>query len=95
MTFKKPRYDDFRMLPLAREAAKKSGCYTIAYNAANEEAVSAFIKEKIKFTDIPIVTEQVLQADWTKEPSDFDEVFAADKLARQKASDFISGEFCK
>ena len=95
MTFKKPRYDDFRMLPLAREAAKKSGCYTIAYNAANVEAVSAFIIEKIKFTDIPIVTEQVLQADWTKEPSDFDEVFAADKLARQKASDFISGEFCK
>ena len=93
MTFKKPRYDDFKMLPLAQKAAKQSGLYTIAYNAANEEAVEAFIKGRLKFLDIPTITEEVLQSDWSKEPDDFDTVFAADKQARKEASDFIHKEF--
>ena len=90
MTFQKPRTDDFKMLPLAFEAAKKSGKYTIAYNAANEVAVAAFIQTQIKFLDIPNLTEEVLARDWTGEPSDFDEVFEADKKARTAAKEVLS-----
>ena len=90
MTFQKPRMDDFKMLPLAFEAAKKSGKYTIAYNAANEVAVAAFIQTQINFLDIPNLTEEVLAKDWTGEPSDFDEVFEADKKARIAAKEVLS-----
>lgn len=82
MTFSKPRMDDFRMLPLAYEVAEKKASYTIAYNAANEVAVACFLREKIKFTQIPLITEEVLQNDWTNEPKTFEEVFEADKKAR-------------
>ncbi|GMO13104.1 MAG: 1-deoxy-D-xylulose-5-phosphate reductoisomerase [Treponemataceae bacterium] len=54
MTFCAPRFDDFPMLSLAYDAVKNQQC--IAYNAANEVAVDAFIHGKIAFTDFaPIV----------------------------------------
>ncbi|GMO13056.1 MAG: 1-deoxy-D-xylulose-5-phosphate reductoisomerase [Treponemataceae bacterium] len=54
MTFCAPRFDDFPMLSLAYDAVKNQQC--IAYNAANEIAVDAFIHGKIAFTDFaPIV----------------------------------------
>lgn len=83
MTFYKPRYEDFPMLTYAFEAAKKAGSYTIAYNAANEIAVDAFINKKIGFLGIPQLVNKVLQADWTKEPESFDDVFEVDRLARK------------
>lgn len=90
MTFQKPRLDDFQMLPLAFEAAKKSGRYTIAYNAANEVAVAAFIGNQIRFLDIPSITKEVLAQDWSGEPADFGEVFEADKSARSAARQALS-----
>ena len=89
MSFDKPRFEDFPMLKLAYFAAEKSQKYTIAYNAANEIAVSAFINGKIGFLDIPKITEQVLKNDWTGEPENFSEIFEADKLARNFASEYI------
>lgn len=89
MTFFKPRYEDFPMLTYAFEAAKKSGSYTIAYNAANEIAVANFISEKIKFTQIPEVVYSVLKKDWTFMPNTFEDVFEADKKARELAKDFL------
>lgn len=85
MTFSKPRFEDFPMLSLAIDAVKKAGGYTIAYNGANEVAVGAFLKEKINFTDIALITKTVLQEDWSKEPDTIEEVCTIDKLAREKA----------
>lgn len=85
MTFCGPDKNRFPMLRLAYLAADKNGGYTIAYNAANEVAVSAFAKGQIGFYGISRLTEEVLNHDWTKEPSDFEEVFAMDKEAREIA----------
>lgn len=82
MTFFSPRMNDFPMLSYAFEAAKKLKSYTIAYNAANEEAVSAFLAKKISFTAIPRIVRSVLDKDWTDEPQTFDDVFEQDKKAR-------------
>lgn len=90
MTFAKPDQDKFPMLKLAYQAASKNGGYTIAYNAANEVAVSAFAQGKIGFYGISDVTEAVLEHDWTKEPSDFDEVFLFDKEARAYAKEKLA-----
>ena len=58
---------------------------TIAYNAANEVAVSAFLKEQILFTDISSVTEKVLEQDWSMDVTSIQEVFSFDDRGRQLA----------
>lgn len=85
MSFSPPRIADFPLLPLAFEAQKKGGAYTIAYNAANEVAVDLFLHKKIKFTGIAKLVASVLEADWSAEPVTFDEVFLFDKKARECA----------
>ena len=80
----------FPMLNLAWEAAKLKQVYPCAYNAANEEAVSAFLQQKIKFTDIAKVTACVLEKDWTCTSMELDAVLTADKEARLKAIRLIN-----
>lgn len=82
LTFEKPRYDDFPLLRLAFEAAKKDNCYTIAYNAADEIAAWAFIKGECSFLDIPNTVEKVMAEDWSNPVRDLKDVFEADELAR-------------
>ena len=85
LEFNKPDLQKFPMLRIAWTAAKKGGLYTCAYNAANETAVSAFVEQKIKFTDIPLLTEQVLQSDWTGDDLNLEAILHADREARLKA----------
>ena len=89
MTFFRPRTKDFPMLEYGFEAAKKTGCYSVAYNAANEIAVQAFIDGKIGFTAISRIVRAVLDKDWSKSPKTFEDVFEADKQARSYAGEII------
>ena len=89
MNFYKPRIDDFPMLKYAYDAAQKNGGYTIAFNAANEIAVDAFVKSKINFLDISKVTEKVLSKDFSLTPNDFNDVFEIDNMARSYAKEFL------
>ncbi len=89
MTFYPPRFDAFPMLSLAYECAKKNKSYTIAYNAANEIAVAAFIDKKCGFTDIPKIVEKVLEKDWSQEADSLDTIFAIDQKARNIAQELI------
>ena len=85
MTFAPPRFEDFPMLSLAYKALSMGESATIAYNAANEVAVSAFLKEQILFTDISSVTEKVLEQDWSMDVTSIQEVFSFDDRGRQLA----------
>lgn len=89
LSFYPPRVEDFPMLPLAYKALSM-GAGPIAYNAANEIAVEAFLQEKITFTQISSVTEKVLEGDWGREPVTIEEVFLFDKQARQQANDAVA-----
>ncbi|UTC67481.1 MULTISPECIES: 1-deoxy-D-xylulose-5-phosphate reductoisomerase [unclassified Treponema] len=82
LEFMPPRTDDFPMLVLGFEAAGKGGAYPIAFNVANEEAVDAFIKGKIGFTDLADITQEVLNSDWTMKPSSYEEVYDYENRAR-------------
>ena len=82
LEFIPPRTDDFPMLALGFEAAKKGGAYPIAFNVANEEAVDTFIKGKIGFTDLADITQEVLNSDWTMKPSSYEEVYDYENRAR-------------
>lgn len=87
MTFFPPRMDAFPMLSLAYRCAGAGKSYTIAFNAANEVAVAAFLAKKCAFMDIPKIVEGCLEADWSSEASSFEEVFETDRKARNKADE--------
>lgn len=52
MTFEKPDMDTFRGLSMAYEAVDAGGSMPTVFNAANEKAVSLFLKKEIKFLEI-------------------------------------------
>lgn len=57
LSFEEPNKEVFRCLDLAYLAMEKGGNMTTIMNAANEIAVEAFLKGKIKFLDIPDIIE--------------------------------------
>jgi len=82
LTFEKPKEDLFPMLPLAYKTAELGLGYPIAYNAADEEAVAAFMNGQISFTDIGRVTEKVLQTQWFCEELVLESILDVDTRAR-------------
>ena len=89
LEFEKPDMEKFPMLSLARAAARKGGLYPCAYNAANEEAVAAFLDGKVSFLDIPKITSFVLDADWIRGGARLEDILNADFEARRKAREFF------
>lgn len=89
--FHPPRYDDFPMLSLARESVASGGSYTIAYNAANECAVSAFLNHAIPFGAIAEITGEVLKQDWSGNPVSIDDVIETDTRVRSSTALLLKG----
>ena len=89
MTFFKPRMQDFPMLSYAFECVKFGKAYSIAYNAANEVAVNAFLEEKISFQAISRIVRSVLDKNWNHKIKSFEDVFEADKEARSYTAELI------
>ena len=86
LDFEAPDEARFPCLRLAREAVATGGTAMAVCNAANEIAVAAFLDEKIRFTDIPVVIEQTLEAVSFVEPAALSVVEAADAEAREVAA---------
>ena len=61
LTFEEPDKDTFRNLALAYEAMNNGGNMACILNAANEIAVEAFLKDKIKFLQIAELNEKCMQ----------------------------------
>lgn len=85
LEFEKPDLATFRCLALAIEAAKAGGSHPLYLNAANEIAVAAFIKGKIRLSDIADLVEMTLNFASPMEPQSIDEVIELDGVARQRA----------
>ena len=90
MEFFKPDEEKFPMLRLARNAVKTGQLYPCAYNAANETAVAAFTENRIGFLDIPRITENVLQQDFSGDTYNLETILNADKQARIKANSLVN-----
>ncbi|EFR42835.1 1-deoxy-D-xylulose-5-phosphate reductoisomerase [Dialister micraerophilus] len=86
----KPDVELFKSLKMAYYAGKSGGNMTTAYNAANEEAIKAFIDGKINFLQIFDVVESVLNKWDTKIMNSFEDVLISDKNARINAKREIS-----
>ena len=83
-------FSAFPLLRLAIEAASQRDTSAAIINAANEEAVDAFLSERIRFTDIAMIVEETLRRSTPVEPVDLDVVQRADKDARRIALDVLA-----
>ena len=90
LDFQAPDYEPFPCLRLATTAMQRGGTAPALLNAANEEAVAAFLGGSIRFTDIPRVIERVLSDIAVVEPRLLSDVQTADREARQLAVAIIS-----
>ena len=61
LTFEKPDFSAFRNLQLAYDSLSKEGNSAAILNAANEVAVARFLKDEIKFYQLPDVVEHALK----------------------------------
>ncbi len=90
LQFEEPDNKVFRNLRLAYQALAQGGNMPCALNAANEEAVKAFLNRKIRFLQLPDVVEETLsKIPFRHEPS-FDDYVSTDQQARKIAGFFIS-----
>ena len=91
LTFAKPDYDTFVLLPLAIEAIQKGGALPAVLNAANEVAVAAFLNKQLDFTGIfDIVSQTVHALPDAAQIFSLDDIFAFDGAARSLANEFLS-----
>ncbi len=89
-TFEPPDRSTFRCLGLAEAAMLKGGNMPCVLNGANEIAVAAFLKEKIKFTAIPDVIEHVMEKITFVEKPELDDYVNSNEEARRLASSFAN-----
>jgi 1-deoxy-D-xylulose-5-phosphate reductoisomerase len=77
---------------LARAAGTAGGCLPAVLNAANEEAVAAFVAGALPFPGICDVLERVLDAadGWSSDPATVAEVLAAEEWARGRARELAN-----
>jgi len=91
LDFSPPDMEKFPCLRLAYEAAKAGGGKTVALNAADEVAVSAFLEGSIRFQEIPVVIEEVVSVTPVGKLESIREVLAVDKNARASARERVHG----
>lgn len=90
LNFEAPDYKRFPCLALAQESAKVGLTAPAVLNAANEEAVSAFLSNCLSFTAIAEVVEETLARSDLSEPDTLDVVQIADSNARVIAKKLIA-----
>jgi 1-deoxy-D-xylulose-5-phosphate reductoisomerase len=87
--FEPPDFTRFPCLALAYRALREGGTLPAAMNAANEEAVQAFIDERIFITDIPAVIEAVMNLHDIQPATTLSAVLEADRASRFVAASEI------
>jgi 1-deoxy-D-xylulose-5-phosphate reductoisomerase len=91
LDFSPPDMEKFPCLHLAYEAAKGGGGKTVALNAADEVAVSAFLDGSIGFTEIPVLIEEIVSETPVGKMESIKEVLSVDQKARAAARERVAG----
>jgi len=84
--------EKYPAVELAKRCGELGGGLPAVYNAANEVAVAAFLAQRIKFTAIIELVEQVVQSFGSNSPTtirDISDVSGIEQSARSKAEELI------
>ena len=90
LTFEAPDMEAFPSLRIAIDCGKAGGTLPCVFNAANEEAVYAFLDNKIKYLDIPYITEKVASLHKNIAAPCIEDIERADAEARAAAQSIIA-----
>jgi len=90
LSFEAPDLRRFPCLGLAYQALAAGGAATAILNAANEEAVAAFLERRIPYLAIAATLDQVLQKLAGEKADSLEDLLAADAAARQAARELIA-----
>jgi len=85
LNFSRPDLKKFPSINIAREALISGGTASTLLNAANEEAVGAFLNNKISFIQIPEIISFVMDTIPIKTVKTLESIFEADALGRESA----------
>jgi 1-deoxy-D-xylulose-5-phosphate reductoisomerase len=80
----------FPAVELAKDAAKQGSTFPAVFNAANEEAVTAFHAGRIRFTEIVDTIEAVLSEHPGSSELTLDSVLDAENWARTRAHERLA-----
>lgn len=89
LDFEKPDFEKFPSVKLAYHAGQTGGSATVCLNAANEEAVMAFLDNKISLYDIYEITHKMMEKHTLIKSPSIDEIFETDKEVRLKTRELI------
>ena len=90
LDFEEPNWEKFKALKIAYESGKLGGSVPVCMNAANEEAVFAFLNGKIKLFDIISTTEKMLEKHNPIKSPNLNEIFEIDKEIRLKTKEYLN-----
>ncbi len=93
LNFFEPDLKKFPGLKLGWEVLESSHCSPIVLNASNEIAVDAFLKNKVKFTDIYNIVYETLNVCKPSIPKNIDDIIEIDNIARINALNLIKRKF--
>ncbi len=85
LNFSRPDLKKFPSIKIAREALISGGTASTLLNAANEEAVGAFLNKKISFIQIPEIISFVMDTIPIKTVKELGSILEADALGRESA----------
>ncbi|HZE02197.1 MAG TPA: 1-deoxy-D-xylulose-5-phosphate reductoisomerase [Pseudonocardiaceae bacterium] len=96
-TFEPVDTETFPAIELAKAAGTDGGCVPAVFNAANEEAVAAFLERSISFREIVDTVAAVLgeAQGWRAEPTTVDDVLAAEDWSRSRARELLGGRLAR
>ena len=89
LTFEEPDREKFPCLGICYQALQMGGTAPAVLNAANEEAVKAFLEGKLPFVEIHEVVKQTLSQHKVAEKPALDDILNADKWSKEEANRII------
>jgi len=92
LTFQRPDLEAFPCLSLAYAALEAGGTMPAVLNACNEAAVRAFLDGLIRFTDIPVIINDVMAGHTPCGAEDIGVILEADGWARAETKNRLTGK---
>ncbi|MFN3534124.1 MAG: 1-deoxy-D-xylulose-5-phosphate reductoisomerase [Desulfatiglandales bacterium] len=89
LTFERPDLSLYPCLKIALDVAKEGRSFPVVLNAANDEAVDAFLEGKIGFVEIPQILLSVLDTHEPQDIEDIEQVLSIESWARAKTREYI------
>jgi 1-deoxy-D-xylulose-5-phosphate reductoisomerase len=91
LTFFPPDQERFPCLRLAYRSIEIGETMPAILNAANEIAVNAFLEGSLKFTDVPILLQRVMEEHEVKSVHTIEDILRADQWARERSKAILEG----